>query len=284
MEKRFDTVKFVRELSEIVTKKIKELEIEHYTEVFARNNPKHAELHKVITEFVAKNFKNIDDFIQKFSFQKMNYELCSNEKHHYSANIIHQYLNDFICSEYFMFKDGKVIQNDKINLDPNQPYLYFRQKYKQNFNGNLPCFIMPDGTTYFSLSLHSSLARWLHASGIDIRNAIRIDHIVDECFGRENEFTISDSNFYNKFDKIQTPLLLTPEQASVIAKIYSTLKDAKHLESIECTLARSSGLGIENNSKIGKKNLYTLDEAFGGKVIDFKNVQILSKQINGNCM
>ena len=244
-----------------------------YQSFVQSNFPENKKLHDIIINFISNRFKTVYDckeFCNNDDVCKAIFTFTSSQD---AKNIILLYLNEFIDNKFLRFKNGKIIDDDFLFINPDGDSRYFKDKYSQNKNKNLPCFILPDGTCYFSPKSHAGLARWLHVNGIDISHALRF-----EQFGEYNEVSIGESNDYNRFslNKSELPsvMIVTDDQAQTFAKMYKTINQFKKLEPIEEVLLKAYGLHLhKSKTPIGRKNLSVFENAFGSNYIDLSYIQ-----------
>ena len=144
--------------------------------------------------------------------------------------------------------------------------VYKLKKYRLNIdefiNGNNPK----------NKKLHNDIIIFLLNSFKNAYECHKLSPIdLVEYLARNNEISIGYASYYNQYekekDKLPIHLIISSEQALSFAKIFKKISSLKHLKSIEETLSVSHNLGFNADKKIQRKNLITLENAFGSNYI-----------------
>lgn len=274
MENKFDTNKFMKIVGDFITARLNEFNIDP-EEFLYKYNPNNKKVHDTIIRLMSTTFKSPEE-LKSCCPDKEICHLYNTSFKHGVSDILVNYFNDFINLGFIDFKSSSITKDKKIEFDSKQPYLYYREKIKNNKYKSLPMFIIPDGKCYYSPAGHDILSKWLYANSIEISNAIRFDLITSST----DSILIGNTGLYNKYNDNQEEIIITKEQAQTLSNLYKTLADAKKLRDINESLVLSEDFGFDTLSKTGKKNISTLIDAFGKGYIDIKEIKYYQKEYN----
>ena len=152
-------------------------------------------------------------------------------------------------------------------LTDNTTYISKRLARKLENRNELEFLLMPNGNLYFAPSSHQTLAMWLTANGVNLKNAIRIECAKTPDKKSYFEFNSLYNHGYSTESNSDNLIEISKPQAVTIGELHRTLHLYwPKLTPITHSVDFSTGFGLgkrdrqlgQQNSDIANKNLNIL--------------------------
>ena len=263
------------------------------SDIFYYASDINVELHKVIQDRILHYGKSdeelrllidevknsdISKWMEKSDRESLlNLKIDSNiNPYHGVEKVIYKYMREFY-GKYFMVKNGEIEDTGLLYYDYENP---IESDKKKNYASlYLPVIITPDGKAYFSATHHEELAGYLNASGISVKNGVRM--IINHK--QHNVSVSSMANFdYTEDSKNDKDILLTDAQARAIAIVYKTMMNKwSKINPANKMVMYSDIFGCGESKNLSEnvcKNLKLLDYAFNGEEFSVRGYQRFLKE------
>lgn len=263
------------------------------SDIFYYSSDFNIEMHKVILDRILHYGKSDEELrplidevknsdISKW-LDKMDRESILNLKidgninpYHGVEKVIYKYMREFY-GKYFKVENGEIVDTGLLYYDYDNPTE--SDKKKNHTSLYLPIIITPDGKAYFSATHHEELAGYLNASGISVKNSVRM--IINH---KQHNISVSSmANFdYTEDSKDDKDILLTEEQARAIAVVYKTMMNKwSKINPANKMVMYSDIFGCGESKGISQnvyRNLHMLEYAFKGEEFSVRGYQRFLKE------